>query len=93
MAKKVAKKATAKKEGTKGRKARTKADDAAAQEYAERYEAWEAIARKVLAGSKAVEKDAAIKVLAAKKLMELAGGYKEAFAILDAVMIVAGIPM
>jgi hypothetical protein len=43
----------------------------------------------VLAGSKVVEKDAARKVSAAKKLMELAGGYKEAFIILDAVMIAA----
>lgn len=42
----------------------------------------------MLAGSKVVEKDAR-KVLAAKKLMKLAGGYKEAFVILDAVMIAA----
>ena len=91
MAKKLVKKAKTKKEGTKvgSRKARSKADDAAVKEYGEKYEVWEAIARKVLAASKIVEEDAARKVLAAKKLMELAGGYEEAFVILNAVMIAA----
>lgn len=89
MAKKVAKKANAKQQGAKGggRKVRSKAGDAAVKEFQEKYEAWEAIASKVLAGSKVVEKDAARKVLAAKKFMDLAGGYEEAFIILDAVMI------
>ena len=41
----------------------------------------------MLAGSKEVERTVT-KVLAAKNLMELAGGYEEAFVILDAVMIV-----
>ena len=91
--KKAAKKAKAKEEkkGKKkdgSRKAHKKADEAAVKEYQKKYETWETIARNVLAGSKEVEKDAARKVLAAKKLMELAGGYDEAFVILDAVMIV-----
>lgn len=91
MAKKLATKAKAKQKGTKdrGQKARSKADDAAVKEYGKKYEAWEAIALKVLAGSKVVKKDAVRKVLAAKDLMELAGGYEEAFIILDAVMIAA----
>ena len=75
-----------KKDGS--RKAQKKADEVAVKEYEKKYEAWEATARDVLAVSKEVEKDAARKVLAAKKLMELAGGYDEAFVILDAVMIV-----
>ena len=91
--KKVAKKSKAKdekkaKKKDESGKAQKKADEAAVKEYQKKYEAWETIARNVLAGSKDVEKDAATKVLAAKKLMDLAGGYDEAFVILDAVMIV-----
>jgi hypothetical protein len=91
MAKKTAKKATAKQQGKKGgcRKAQSKVDDAAVKKYREKYEAWEAIARKVLTGSKGVKEEAARKVQAAKDLMEKAGGYEEAFVILDAVMIAA----
>ena len=89
--KKAAKKAPVKQKKTKvgSRKARSKSHDAAVKAYQKKYEAWEAIARKVLAGGKGVAKDAARKVAAAKKLMALAGGYEEAFVILDAVMIVA----
>ena len=50
--------------------------------------AWEEVARKALAANKVLEDHSARKVLAAKNLMELVGGYKEAFAILDAVMTV-----
>jgi hypothetical protein len=91
MAKKPAKKTKAKSKATKGgtRKTRSKAVDAAVKEYWEKFEAWEAITHKVLAGSKVVEKGAARKVLAAQKFMELTGGYEEAFVILDAVMIAA----
>ncbi len=89
--KKAAKKAQTKPEKTKvgSQKERNKVDDAAVKAYGKKYKAWEAIARKVLAGGKGVEEDAARKVAAAKKLMELAGGYEEAFVILDAVMITA----
>lgn len=90
-AKKIAKKAKAKNVGTKGggRKPLDKLDDAAVKKYREKYEEWEAIARKVLTGSKGVKEEAARKVQAAKDLMERAGGYEEAFVILDAVMIAA----
>ena len=91
IAKKIAKKAKAKKVRTKGsgRETLSKLDDAAVKGYREKYEAWEAIARKVLTGSKGVKEEAARKVQAAKDLMERAGGYEEAFVILDAVMIAA----
>jgi hypothetical protein len=92
MAKKRAvKKATVKPKGTKAgsRKAQNKAAAAALKEYGEKYQVWEAVAHKVLAGSKGVAKDSVGKVQAAKKFMELAGGYEEAFIILDAVMIAA----
>ena len=91
MAKTLAKKTKAKQKGPKvgSQKAQREEDVAAVKEYGKKYKSWEAIACKVLAGSKTVEKDAARKVLAAKKLMELAGGYGEAFIILDAVMIAA----
>ena len=89
--KKAAKKAQAKRKGAKvgTAKVRSKTDDAAVKEYGKKYMAWEAIACKVLKGDKAVKKDATRKVLAAKELMELAGGYEEAFVILDAVMLAA----
>jgi hypothetical protein len=46
-------------------------DEAAVQEYGRRYRAWQVAARKVLA---------------AQNLIELAGGYDEAFVLLDAVL-------
>jgi len=47
-----------------------KANEAPVKEYGEKYKAWQNVAHKVLA---------------AQSLMELAGGYKEAFVLLDAV--------
>lgn len=84
------KKAAAKKtvKGTKKAKAEAReVDDAALKEYEKKFKAWEAIARKVLTGKKGVKKDVANKVLVARGLMEVAGGYEEACVILDAVMV------
>ena len=80
MLKKVAKKARAKQKKTKigVQKAGSKADDPAVKEYREKYEAWE---------------DTAPKMLAAKELMKLTGGYKEAFVLLDTVLDVVMFPV
>ena len=58
----------------RGREAESRADIAAAVEYGERYEACQVTARKVRA---------------ARDLIELAGGYKEAIVLADAVWFVA----
>jgi hypothetical protein len=86
---KVTKKATkvTKKKSTRAQE--QEVDDAAVKKYGKSYKAWEATARKVFMGSKGVKKEAVQKVEVARQLMELAGGYEEAFVILDAVMIVA----
>lgn len=96
MAKKKTVKATNKANATKQKAATAKkanklqqAEDAAGKEYETKLSSWEAIARKVFMGDKGVKKDIANKVLVARGLMELAGGYEEAIILLDAVMIVA----
>lgn len=77
MLKKVAKKARAKQKKTKigvqkaqGKAKDAKVDDAKVKEYGEKLRAWQ---------------DSTHKMLAANRLMELAGGYKQAFVLLDAV--------
>jgi hypothetical protein len=84
MAKKLAKKATkkmakpARAEQEAARvsvqQAKDKADDASVKEYTEKYDAYKVMAHPVLA---------------AKELIELAGGYGEAFVLMDAVYFVS----
>ena len=65
--------------------------EAAAKGYSDDRIAWEYIVRGILAGEPA-DRETTEKVLAAKRLMELAGGYKEAFVVLDATMVAIETP-